>query len=131
LSANAGSRINRHAGIQLNERVSLRLSANAISQPAPDIAPSGPSVAKSSGDHTPLGGFVLQRACPMIVDNDDRTITDLNPQPSWAQAWHMWTVFFPRRSITGRLVYGKVWRRHDGLRWRYKKFTEFNVDREH
>jgi hypothetical protein len=43
----------------------------------------------------------------MIADNDDHTITDLNPQPSWAQAWHMWTVFFPRRSITGRLVFEK------------------------
>jgi hypothetical protein len=86
-------------------------------------------MAKPSGDHTPPGGFVLQTG-PMIADNDDHTITDLNPQPSWAQAWHMWTVFFPRRSITGRLVYGKVWRRHDGLRWRYKKFTEFNADRD-
>ena len=67
----------------------------------------------------------------MIVDNDDHTITDIKPRPSWAQAWHMWTVFFPRRSITGQLVYGKVWRRHDGLRCRYKEFTEFNVDRDH
>jgi hypothetical protein len=28
-----------------------------------------------------------------------------------------------RRSITGRLVYGQVWRRHDGRRWIYKKFV--------
>jgi len=29
----------------------------------------------------------------------------------------------PRRSITGRLVRGQVWRRHDGRRWLYKKFV--------
>jgi hypothetical protein len=52
--------LTRSAGIQLNERVSLRRSANAISQSAPDIvAPlSGPCVAKSPGDHAPSGGFV-------------------------------------------------------------------------
>lgn len=32
----------------------------------------------------------------------------------------------PRRSINGQLVYGKVWRRHDGRDWIYKKFTEFD-----
>jgi hypothetical protein len=30
----------------------------------------------------------------------------------------------PRRSITDRLVYGQVWRRHNGRRWKYKKFVE-------
>ena len=29
-------------------------------------------------------------------------------------AWHLCTVIIPRRTITGRLVRGKVWRRHDG-----------------
>jgi hypothetical protein len=29
----------------------------------------------------------------------------------------------PRRSITGRLVRGQVWRRYDGRRWQYKKFV--------
>ena len=37
-------------------------------------------------------------------------------------AWHLYTVIIPRRTITGRLVRGKVWRRHDGRRWLYKKF---------
>jgi hypothetical protein len=44
----------------------------------------------------------------------------LNPKPAWAQTWHSWTVIIPRRSITGRLVVGNVWRRHDGRRWIYK-----------
>jgi hypothetical protein len=46
-------------------------------------------------------------------------------RPAWAGVWHLWTVIIPRRSITGRLVYGKVWRRHDGRHWIYKKFVEY------
>jgi hypothetical protein len=46
-------------------------------------------------------------------------------RPAWADAWHLWTVIIPRRSITGRLVYGKVWRRRDGHHWIYKKFVEY------
>ena len=45
-------------------------------------------------------------------------------RPAWVGVWHLWTVVIPRRSIAGRLVYGKVWRRHDGRRWTYKKFVE-------
>jgi len=44
----------------------------------------------------------------------------LSPKPAWSQTWHLWRVIIPRRSITGRLVFGKVWRRHDGRRWIYK-----------
>jgi hypothetical protein len=39
-----------------------------------------------------------------------------------ATAWHLCTVIIPRRTITGRLVRGQVWRRHDGRHWLYKKF---------
>jgi hypothetical protein len=49
----------------------------------------------------------------------------LKPRSDWTTAWHMWTVFIPRRSITGRLVHGQVWRRHDGRKWIYKKFVEY------
>ena len=49
----------------------------------------------------------------------------LTPKPSWAEVWHLWTVIVPRRSITGRLLTGQVWRRHNGRRWIYKKFTEY------
>jgi hypothetical protein len=47
----------------------------------------------------------------------------LNRHPSRA-TWHLWTVIMPRRTITGRLVRGQVWRRHDGRHWLYKKFIE-------
>jgi hypothetical protein len=46
-------------------------------------------------------------------------------KPEWAQVWHLWTVIAPRRTITGRLAFGKVWRRHDGRHWIYKKFVEY------
>jgi hypothetical protein len=47
-------------------------------------------------------------------------------RPVWAEAWHIWKVIIPRRSITGRLVYGKVWRRCDRRHWIYKKFVEYD-----
>jgi hypothetical protein len=65
----------------------------------------------------------------MIADSDNRTVS-MSAQQTWIQAWHLWTVFLPRRSITGRLVYGQVWRRHDGRHWRYKKFVEFKTDKD-
>jgi hypothetical protein len=59
----------------------------------------------------------------MAVDPVPRAI---NPRSGWAEIWHLWTVILPRRSINGRLVHGKVWRRHDGRNWIYKKFTEYS-----
>lgn len=49
----------------------------------------------------------------------------VDARSGWAEVWHLWTVILPRRSINGQLVYGKVWRRHDGRNWIYKKFTEY------
>jgi hypothetical protein len=46
----------------------------------------------------------------------------LRQLPATTTAWHLCTVIIPRRTITGRLVRGRVWRRHDGRRWLYKKF---------
>jgi hypothetical protein len=45
----------------------------------------------------------------------------LRQRPGTTRAWHLYTVIIPRRTITGRLVRGQVWRRHDGRRWLYKK----------
>lgn len=61
----------------------------------------------------------------MTVQSKNHQTWTSNGNPAWAEVWHLWTVFFPRRSITGRLVYGTVWRRHDGHRWLYKKFVEY------
>jgi hypothetical protein len=66
----------------------------------------------------------------MIADSDEHTATNMSVSPptTWAEVWHLWTVIVPRRSITGRLVHGKVWRRHDGHHWIYKKFIEYVHD---
>jgi hypothetical protein len=67
----------------------------------------------------------------MIVDRANiQKLLDLSPQPEWAETWHLWRVLIPRRSITGRLVHGKVWRRHDGRQWIYKRFVEHALDGE-
>jgi hypothetical protein len=50
-------------------------------------------------------------------------ISGLIQRPAAASNWHLTTVVIPRRTITGRLVRGQVWRRHDGRHWRYKKFN--------
>ena len=49
---------------------------------------------------------------------------------AWADVWHLWTVMIPRRSITDGLLWGKVWRRHDGRHWIYKRFVEFEVSKQ-
>jgi hypothetical protein len=41
--------------------------------------------------------------------------------PAGAEFWHIWIVYIPRRSITGKLVWGHVWRRDSGRRWIYKR----------
>jgi hypothetical protein len=56
----------------------------------------------------------------------DRSAKTLNPRSNWAEIWHLWAVIVPRRSINRQLVYGKVWRRHDGRQWIYQKFIEYS-----
>ena len=46
----------------------------------------------------------------------------------WRRRWHLTKVIIPRRSITGRLVHGRVWRRYDSRRWIYKAFIEDLTD---
>jgi hypothetical protein len=106
------------------------VSRESDSVAEPEIAPSGPSMAEPSGDNITLGGFVLfcPEAAPMIADSHDidQSRSLQPPSPAWAEAWHIWTVIIPRRSITGRLVHGTVWRRCDGQHWIYKKFVEYD-----
>jgi hypothetical protein len=61
----------------------------------------------------------------MTINSQDHVDHSLQPRTAWAEVWHLWTVIVPRRSITGRLVHGRVWRRHDGRHWIYKKFVEY------
>jgi hypothetical protein len=61
----------------------------------------------------------------MIEDSRVRLrVSGLSPKPASMNVWHMWTIIMPRRSITGRLLFGQVWRRRDGRHWVYKKFIK-------
>jgi hypothetical protein len=63
----------------------------------------------------------------LLMQTHENQIADWSgTKPAWANVWHLWTVFIPRRTITGRLVCGKVWRRHDGRRWIYKRFVRLD-----
>ncbi len=71
-----------------------------------------------------LGDFVHRLA--VMASKDKRTPWIFGKKSKGAELWHVWTVTIPRRSITGRLVSGRVWRRYDGRRWQYKKFVGLN-----
>jgi hypothetical protein len=74
-------------------------------------------------------GFALDLLRQRLMTANSRNIdssVSSQPRPLWTDAWHLWKVIFPRRSITGRLVWGTVWRRWNGRRWSYKKFTEYS-----
>jgi hypothetical protein len=64
----------------------------------------------------------------MIVNSSDLPQVDISrPIVNRVEDWHLWTVLIPRRTITGRLVRGKVWRRRDGRHWIYKKYFEIVI----
>jgi len=63
-----------------------------------------------------------------VERRDQLPMLGLKPTPAWAEAWHLWKVIIPKRSITGRLLTGQVWRRYDGRRWIYKEFIEYGAD---
>jgi hypothetical protein len=81
---------------------------------------------------SPFATFVeAEEACELMlmhlsIAQGDTTIpTDASvtsgTTPGWTGFWHLWWVAVPRRSMTGRLVRGHVWRRHDGRKWTYMK----------
>jgi hypothetical protein len=79
----------------------------------------------------PPEGFAFDFPGLRLMTANDHNIdspVSSRPRPSWSDAWHLWKVIFPRRSITGRLVWGTVWRRWNGRRWSYKKFVEYSDD---
>jgi hypothetical protein len=76
----------------------------------------------------PLGALISARLQMVAGSQDFEQNESPRSRPAWVGVWHLWTIVIPRRSIAGRLVYGKVWRRHDGRRWTYKKFVEYRND---
>jgi hypothetical protein len=84
-------------------------------------------MAKPPGEHITPGGFVLFQKARMRAEHHTFAQSrSLQPAPAWAEAWHIWTVIIPRRSIAGKFVHGKVWRRREGGHWIYKEFTEYD-----
>ncbi|MFY9784339.1 MAG: hypothetical protein WBE94_00620 [Pseudolabrys sp.] len=55
--------------------------------------------------------------------HDVLRVLTAKPRPPYEEAWHLWTVLVPRRSITGRLLCGTVLRRRDDGRWIYRQYT--------
>jgi len=76
-------------------------------------------------------GFSRFAKQPMIADSRNiESSVNSQPGPAWANSWHLWNVILPRRSITGRLVWGTVWRRQRGRGWTYKQFIEYSEDKD-
>ena len=75
--------------------------------------------------YAPVLRLILKVTVMMASPQQHYRILRLRPRPAWAAMWHLWHVILPRRSIAGKLLRGKVWRRHDGRRWIYKKFVEY------
>jgi hypothetical protein len=60
-----------------------------------------------------------------LVLNDFEDQFNSGFRPAWARVWHIWHLMIPRRAIDGAIVWGRVWRRHDGRRWIYKPIVDF------
>jgi hypothetical protein len=129
------------ACIKLNEQILLLAMFEQIACTTPDMAATFNSPWRSVGRRSL--GFAHNRATSLASEStnenrfgDGSMFTAIDPpetqslKPAGVQFWHLWTVIFPRRTITGRLVRGRVWRRHDGRRWQYKKFIEYDQDGE-
>jgi hypothetical protein len=71
---------------------------------------------------TVIGHFRRRRWVEIPRVPTIRLTLGLSERPATTRAWHVRTVIIPRRTITGRLVRGQVWRRHDGRHWLYKKY---------
>jgi hypothetical protein len=116
--------LTRGIDIKLNARLSLRGHRNPIAS-SHRTPPFGSAI---QAIIPPLGAFISARLQMVAGSQDFEQNESPRSRPAWVGVWHLWTVVIPRRSIAGRLVYGKVWRRHDGRRWTYKKFVEYSND---
>lgn len=112
------------AAIQINKRVLLRGRAQAVVLSHRILShPDPPRLSRwSSYSGWRLSFFPRPN---MTIDKQNHArFFGFAQLPAWSKVWHLWKVLIPRRSITGRLVHGTVWRRHDGRHWIYKKFTD-------
>jgi hypothetical protein len=61
----------------------------------------------------------------MAFGSDTMNPTRRGRKVHWSQLWHPWFLLMPSRGIDGQLLVGRVWRRHDGRQWIYKRLTEY------
>lgn len=119
--------LTRGIGIKLNGQVSLHRDSNCLASSHRIL--SDVRTYRSEALERSHAKRITAMKPQMITEsrNAERTGSS-EANATWTEVWHFWTVIIPRRSITGRLVFGKVWRRHDGRHWTYKKFVEFRHD---
>ena len=128
------------ARIKLNERILLLSICKRIACTTSDNclrpAQRGEAVGRPTVSFACRSATSLAYEALTKLRGDGSMFTAIDPpetqslKPAGAEFWHLWTVILPRRSITGRLVRGRVWRRHDGRRWQYKQFVEREKGRE-
>jgi hypothetical protein len=102
----------------------LRAKAKALAFPGHTTWLSRDFVEAAGCSSYPAASFL--QASAIVTDRHKPADATTNPAvPAWAELWHLRFVLIPRRSIAGKLVHGLVWRRYNGRRWIYKRFTEF------
>src|SRR3569833_2968917 len=60
----------------------------------------------------------------LIAQRIARRLLMPKQRPPNEGVWHLWTALYPKRSITGRLLWGAVLRRQNNGRWIYKRYIE-------
>jgi hypothetical protein len=106
--------------VNLNVWVSLRPHQEALSLGHRAI--SRPGINESPGCSQ---RFSQGQACKKMSAESHERSRILWAAAEWKDMWHLWCVLVPRRSISGELVWGQVWRRSDYGRWIYKRMVEY------
>lgn len=123
------------AGIKLNERPLLLCVFQRIALHDAGIACHGEAARRPKvglfhsatlSSYEAAGGIVGDGSMCTAIDPAETRIS----KSADTKFWNPWTVILPRRSITGRLVRGRVWRRLNGRRWQYKQFIEYDENGE-
>jgi hypothetical protein len=86
-----------------------------------------PTPAKPLGDHTPLGGFVDFSLRSTNRNDCEGPRLPLHAPTDQSLGGSLAFVDGHHSATLDRLLWGRVWRRHDGRHWIYKKFVEYDA----
>lgn len=106
--------------IKLNGKLSLRppcASLRSTSRTLPWVRDC--RVAPWQRGHHPTASLFERRFQMKPNDRYQPLDVERSLNAAAVEFWHVWSAPIPRRSITGKLVWGRVWRRHNGERWQY------------